>query len=469
MEQLFDIQFYYDQFILSRNWLVENALALSIASSGQLLVIGLLFLAARLISKYAQILLSELAKTPRFDAPLRWISTPQRWIAVTLFPIALPILWLILQWLALAVFSYFDLPNQFIRTAVNLIAAWIVIRFSTSFVRNAAISRIIAGIAWTIAALNIVGLLTPTVQLLDSQAFNLGGLRISAMTVINALLSLSVMLWLAIVAERFLEQRVMSSLSLSPSMQVLIVKLFKIFVVTAAVLVALYAVGIDLTVFAVFSGAIGIGIGFGLQKAVANFVSGITILVERSIKLGDVISVGETYGWVNTLGARFVSVLTRDGIEYLIPNEDLLTQQVINWSYSNNQVRLKVPVGISYQADVHKAIALCIEAAKESPRVLAEPAPVCLLKGFGDNAVELEQRFWIRDARNGVTNVKSEVLLRIWDKFKANNIEIPFPQRDLHFKSPLKVDVTTHQNDVASAVIEGRTELKMPPPPNSAG
>ncbi|HEX4889408.1 MAG TPA: mechanosensitive ion channel domain-containing protein, partial [Alphaproteobacteria bacterium] len=329
MEQLFDIQFYYDQFILSRNWLVENALALSIASLGQLLVIGLLFLAARLISKYAQILLSELAKTPRFDAPLRWISTPQRWIAVTLFPIALPILWLILQWLALAVFSYFDLPNQFIRTAVNLIAAWIVIRFSTSFVRNAAISRIIAGIAWTIAALNIVGLLTPTVQLLDSQAFNLGGLRISAMTVINALLSLSVMLWLAIVAERFLEQRVMSSLSLSPSMQVLIVKLFKIFVVAAAVLVALYAVGIDLTVFAVFSGAIGIGIGFGLQKAVANFVSGITILVERSIKLGDVISVGETYGWVNTLGARFVSVLTRDGIEYLIPNEDLLTQQVI--------------------------------------------------------------------------------------------------------------------------------------------
>ncbi len=463
MEQLFDIQFYYDQFVISRNWLVENALALSITTLGQLLVIGFLFLAARFISKYARQLLGYLAETRRFDAPLRWRTRPQRWIADTFTPLALPIIWLGLQWLALAISSYIDLPNQFIRTAVNLIAAWIVIRFSTSFARNAVVSRLIAGIAWMIAALNIVGLLTPTVHLLNSSAFNIGGLRISALTVINALLSLSIMLWLAALAERFLERRVMSSLSLSPSMQVLIVKLFKIFVIVFAVLLALYAVGIDLTVFAVFSGAIGIGIGFGLQKAVANFVSGITILVERSIKLGDVISVGETYGWVNTLGARFVSVLTRDGIEYLIPNEDLITQQVINWSYSNNQVRLKVPVGVSYQSDVRQAMALCLEAAAESPRVLANPAPVCLLKGFGDNAVELEQRFWIGDARDGVSNVKGDVLLRIWDKFKANNIEIPFPQRDLNIKSPLKVDVTTHRNDVTSPVIMGRTEVKLNP------
>jgi len=205
--------------------------------------------------------------------------------------------------------------------------------------------------------------------------------------------------------------------------------------------VALRVVGIDLTAFAVLTGAIGVGIGFGLQKMVSNFVSGITILLDKSIKPGDVLVVGDSYGRVQSLGARYASLITRDGVEYLIPNEDLVTQQVINWSYSSDNVRLKVPVGIAYEADVRLAIALCVAAAQQVERVLPHPAPICLLKGFGANAVELELRFWIHDPMNGVANVKSDVLLHIWDSFHAKDISFPYPQRDLHILGPVDVSV----------------------------
>jgi small-conductance mechanosensitive channel len=155
-------------------------------------------------------------------------------------------------------------------------------------------------------------------------------------------------------------------------------------------------------------------------------------LLDRSIKPGEVIEIAVTYGWITRLNARFVSVSTRDGIEHLIPNEDLITQRVTNWSYSDDQVRLHVGVGIGYRSDVHEAMRLCIEAAKDVKRVLEAPTPVCLLKGFGDSAINLELRFWIRDPRNGTANVRSEVMLGIWDRFREHDIELPFPQRDLH-------------------------------------
>jgi small-conductance mechanosensitive channel len=176
------------------------------------------------------------------------------------------------------------------------------------------------------------------------------------------------------------------------------------------------------------------------------------LLLDKSVKPGDVISVGESYGWVSSLGARYVSVVTRDGTEYLIPNEDLITHQVVNWSHTSSHVRLKIPIGISYNADVHKARALCLEAAAETPRVLKEPSPVCLLLGFGDSSVELELRIWIQDPKNGVHNVKSDVLLLVWDKFHAHGVEIPFPQRDLHLKTPMEIRVATRSADGAAAV-----------------
>jgi small-conductance mechanosensitive channel len=158
---------------------------------------------------------------------------------------------------------------------------------------------------------------------------------------------------------------------------------------------------------------------------------------------GDVIAVGASYGWIDSLGARYVSVVTRDGIEYLIPNEELITSRVENWSYSNNLLRLRAPIGISYGADVRHAMRLCLDAARAAPRVLAQPEPACLLTGFGDSSVELELCFWINDPQAGTSNVRSAVLLGVWDRFHEHGIEIPFPQRDLHIRTPSELRLVT--------------------------
>ena len=200
-------------------------------------------------------------------------------------------------------------------------------------------------------------------------------------------------------------------------------------------------VGIDLTALAVFTRALGVGLGFGLQKVVSNFVSGIILLMEKSVKPGDVIAVDDSYGWVQSLGARYVSVLTRDGIEHIIPNEDFITQKVENWSFSNNDLRLKMDVGVSYDTDVEKAMALCLEAVREQDRVKSKELAVCFLKGFGDSSVDLELRFWIDDPAEGCGNVKSKIYLSIWHKFKKHGIEIPYPQRDLHIRSAVPLTV----------------------------
>ena len=191
--------------------------------------------------------------------------------------------------------------------------------------------------------------------------------------------------------------------ALSPSVQVLSANLIRIALVSVALLIGLNAVGIDLTAFAVFSGAVGVGVGFGLQKIVSNFVSGIILLFGRSIKPGDVIEVGSTFGSVGYLGARYASVRGRDGKEYLIPNENLITNQVINWSYSSLLVRLDVQFGVAYGSDLHVARDLAVEVARRTDRVLASPRPVCHLMGFGDSAVDMLLRFWIEDPINGVT------------------------------------------------------------------
>ena len=177
------------------------------------------------------------------------------------------------------------------------------------------------------------------------------------------------------------------------------------------VVIVLHYLGLDLTVFALFSGALGLGLGFGLQKVFANLVSGFIILADKSIKPGDVIQLGDKYGWINFLGSRYVSVITRDATEHLIPNENLITGEVINWSYSQNLVRLKVPVGVAYGSDLEKARELMLAAAADTLRVLKDPKPACLLAGFGDSAVNLEVRVWINDPQNGIGSVKSDLCM----------------------------------------------------------
>ena len=439
MERLFEQQFYLEQWEAARAWIAANAVALSLATLGQALVIGLAYLAARAAAPRVRRLSAGLTRG-RFEPQLGRIGR-------ALSPLALPILWLILLWLAVLVEAGAGLPFQVMKPAVSLLTAWVVIRFIATLVRDPVWSRFVAIAVWVIAALSILGLLAPTMAILDSLAITMGGLRISALTVVKAVLSLALLLWIATLSGRVLERRVTAAANLTPSLKVLITNLLKIVLTILAIVIALRVVGIDLTAFAVLTGAIGVGIGFGLQKMVSNFVSGITILLDKSIKPGDVLVVGDTYGRVQSLGARYASLITRDGIEYLIPNEDLVTQQVINWSYSSEQIRLKVPIGISYDADVRQAIALCLESAGVVERVLKHPEPVCILKGFGDSAIELELRFWIHDPMNGVSNVKSDVLLQIWDRFRAHGFEFPSPQREVRITEPVEVRVRGLESD----------------------
>ncbi len=321
----------------------------------------------------------------------------------------------------------------------SLATAWVAIALVAGLIRNQFVYRLVAVFAWTVAALNILGLIEPVRKALDSVGVLIGGLRITPLLVIKTTVLLLLTLWLANAASDFLERRMRSVADLTPSIQVLMGKLIRLLLITFAILIALSTVGIDFSALAFFSGAIGVGLGFGLQKIVSNLVSGIILLADKSIKPGDVITVGESFGWVGSMGARYTSVVTRDGREYLIPNEDFVTQRVINWSYSNDEVRLDVEFGVAYASDPHKVIALALEAVKSIPRLLDKPPPVCYLKAFGNSSLDFILRFWIRDPIDGLTNVRGTVMLALWDVFKREGIEIPFPQRDLHMRTPVKV------------------------------
>jgi len=319
--------------------------------------------------------------------------------------------------------------------AASLATAWVVISLVAGLIRNPFVYRLVAFVAWTIAALNILGLAQPIREALDSVAVVIGGLRVSPLLVIKTTVLLLLTLWAANAASDFLDKRVRAVTDLTPSIQVLIGKLIRLLLITFAIVIALSTVGIDFSALAFFSGAVGVGLGFGLQKSVSNLVSGIILLADKSIKPGDVISVGYSFGWVESMGARYTSVVTRDGREFLIPNEDFVTQRVINWSYSNDEVRLDVDFGVSYASDPHKICEFGVEAAKLVERVLVAPAPVCHLKGFGDSSLDFTLRFWIRDPVDGTTNVRGKVLLALRDIFQREGIEIPFPQRDVHLRA----------------------------------
>ena len=338
-------------------------------------------------------------------------------------------------WLVLAIaergITQLGGEHRLIGIAASLTGLWIVLRATALLLRDVLLARAVATVAWVVFALNLLGLLAPTETTLDDLAINIGTLRLSVLLAVKAMFIVAILLWIAHRLARVIGTRLQRVTALSPSVQVLSANLIKIALVTVALLIGLNTVGIDLTAFAVFSGAVGVGVGFGLQKIVSNFVSGIILLLERSIKPGDVIEVGSTFGPVTYLGARYASIRGRDGKEYLIPNENLITNQVINWSYSSPLVRLDAKFGVAYGSDLHAVGDLAVDVARRTDRVLASPRPVCHVTGFGDSAVDMLLRFWIEDPTNGVTNIKGDVLLGLWEAFKEKRIEIPFPRREV--------------------------------------
>ena len=283
------------------------------------------------------------------------------------------------------------------------------------------------------------------VETLDSWALVIGSIRVSVFDVLFMLAAIALVATVAWFVSRMVRRLLNRVSRFDRAQKVLAEKLATILIWTLAFFITVDLVGIDLTALAVFGGAFGLAIGFGLQKTFGNLISGILLLLDKSIKPGDVISVSdqagnEAVGQIRKIGIRAISVITRDQTEHLIPNENLMINQVVNWSYSSKDVRVKAPVGVSYGSDLELVTKLLYQAAGDVERVLKTPPPRVNVMEFGDNSVNFELRFWIQDPEDGIANVRSDVYMRIWKLFKENDVEIPFPQRDLHLRSSDQLD-----------------------------
>lgn len=343
----------------------------------------------------------------------------------------------------------------YIDVAIILAATWLIPNFFKSSTLNPSFKRAIILCLWGMVALMVTDKLDPLIQFLDSASFTVGEAKLSLWSVIKVSGIFIILIWSVSTFTQLVDTFMQRSMSVTPSARALITKMVNIVGIVFGSLITLNLVGIDLSMFAFFGGALGIGIGFGLQKIVSNFISGIILVTDKSIKPGDVLTVGTHLGQIVALRARYVVMRKRDGTEVLIPNENLMTYEVVNWSYNNRKVRLEIPVGVSYDSDMEKVRDALLETVKENPRVLTNPNPACFITNFGDSSVDFTLRFWIVDPEEGTANIKGLVFMDIWKRFQQDNIEIPFPQRVLH--------MTKEFVEPATDVLETTEEDKTPP------
>jgi len=348
--------------------------------------------------------------------------------------------------LARAILQSMALDVSILDAAARLIGAYVVVRilvllFTASLGNKSWMqhweNRVTLFI-WLAIAAEYLGWLDPIIATLDSIGMAAGKSRITLWSVLKLLFTLTVFVLVAAWISRWVEQRLKKLSTLAPSTRIGIAKFANAFLIGISILMGLNAAGVDLTALTVLTGAIGLGLGFGLQSIAANFVSGFVLLMDRSIKPGDVISLSgqsgtstENFGWVQELRGRYVVVRDRDGVEMLVPNQQLISNAVINWSYTDPRIRLKLPIRVSYKDDPELALRVLLNACEGQRRVLREPAPVSRLMHFSDSGIELELRFWISDPQEGVNNVRSDVNRTIWRLFKEHNLTMPVAQREI--------------------------------------
>jgi len=356
---------------------------------------------------------------------------------------------LLLTALLLGVFQLMHVGSNLVAVALTLIALLFVIRVAVYVLRvsvgdHAPIKgwgTTISLIVWAGLSLHALGWLDAVVTALDSIGIKAGEMRISVWSVVKLLITVTTFILVGAWVARWIEQRLMAMSGVAISMRIGLAKFAQAFLVVLSILLGLNAAGLDLTTLTVLTGAIGIGLGFGLQAIASNFVSGFVLLMDRSIKPGDVISLSgstgttsDNFGWVQELRGRYVVLRDRDGVETLVPNQHLITNPVINWSYADPRVRLRLPVRVSYRSDPELALQLLSEATRGCSRILDDPAPVSRLMSFGDSGFELELRFWISDPQEGVNNVRSDVNRAIWQLFRENGIVIPVTQNEVVYR-----------------------------------
>lgn len=332
---------------------------------------------------------------------------------------------------------------KLLNIAVSLLLALALVRLAVYVLRHIfapsgwlhASERFIALAIWAGLALHLTGFLPEILDALDAINLRIGKQQISVLMILSGALSVAVTLLTAMWLGGALEDRLMRAETMDLNLRVVLSKLIRAILIVIGVLIALPAAGIDVTVLSVFGGALGVGLGFGLQKIASNYVSGFIILLDQSIHPGDVLTVDNRFGTVSRLTARYLVLRGNDGTEAIIPNDTLITSTVISHSYSDRQMRMAVSIQVGYRSDLDNAMNIMRQAAEDHPRVLKDPPPKTFLKDFGENGIDLELAVWIIDPEEGQLNLRSELNLEIWRQFQAQNIEIPYPQRDIRILS----------------------------------
>jgi small-conductance mechanosensitive channel len=350
-----------------------------------------------------------------------------------------PLVTLVLLVIAAAAFRQWQ-PPFFLPIAIPLTVALALIRLLVYAMHELfgapawlpASERVISFTIWGIVLLHFTGVLSGLWAELDAMEIPIGGKHVSVFDLLKGgvvvVLTIAGALWLS----GLVEQRLQKAASLDSSVRVVLSKFLRAILLVVGIVISLQAVGIDLTVLTVFSGALGVGIGLGLQKLASNYIAGFTILLDRSVRLGDMITVDNRFGVVAKVTSRYVVVRSLDGVEAVVPNETLVTTTVLNHSYSSPEIRLGLSVQVSYDSDVEQALTLMVEAARAEPRVLGAPnEPAAFLVRFADSGIDLELGVWIKDPENGQLNLRSALNKAILRSFVANGIRIPFPQREV--------------------------------------
>ncbi len=329
--------------------------------------------------------------------------------------------------------------TSLLQLASRLLLAMAAIRLIVYFMRYVfpsggwlkALESMIAWSIWGALALHLTGVLPQLMQGLEDMRFNIGKNQVNLLLVLQALLTVIITIFIALWLSRLLENRLMRAEHVNVNLRVILTKLIRIVLLFIATLIALSAVGLDITLLSVFGGALGVGLGFGLQRIASNYVSGFIILLDKSMQIGDVITADGHYGVVNDLRTRYLVLRKLDGTEVIIPNETLIVNSVINHSFSDHKARVQVPVQISYDSSLELAMRLISDIAMQNPRVLKVPEPTVLIKGFGESGIDLMLSVWIPDPEEGSASLQSEIYLKIWHAFQENNISIPYPQREV--------------------------------------
>lgn len=367
------------------------------------------------------------------NAPENWklgIGTVNR----LLFPLSTLTIVLLAKW----ILGHWQ-HTSVLHLASNLLLAMAAVRLAVYAVRYMlapgsllkTLENTTAMLIWLVLALHLSGLLPDILNSLETIEFNIGKNPVNLLIILQGLLTILVTIFAAMWLSRFAENKLMHIDHLNANTRVMLTKVLRIFLLFIAVLVALSAVGLDLTLLSVFGGALGVGLGFGLQRIASNYVSGFILLMDKSIQIGDVVTIDVHYGVIRDLRTRYLVLQKLDGTEVIIPNETLITNPVINHSFLDRNTRVLLPIQVGYQGDLDLTLKLLLKAAELHPRVLVTPEPNALVKGFADSGIDLTLSVWIADAENGTASLQSEIYLTIWRLFKENDISIPYPQREV--------------------------------------